>query len=101
LRTKSISSAQIGPLRFVISDIRTSQWCLLLCLLTLSWVSSQKSAWWLDLCQGWPENITRSSKPRHPLAIVDSHFCAGIFLMLLDPMVHFSISLHKVGEENE
>lgn len=36
LRTKSISSAQIGPLRFVISDIRTSQWCLLLCLPTLS-----------------------------------------------------------------
>jgi hypothetical protein len=46
-------------------------------------------------------NIMKTSKPRHPLAIVDSHFCAGIFLMLLDPMVHFSISLDKVGGENE
>ncbi len=86
LRTKSISSAQIGPLRFVISDIRTSQWCLLLCLPTLSWVSSQKSAWWLlDLLSSVARNIMRSSKPRHPLAIVDFPLLCWNFLHVIRP----------------
>jgi hypothetical protein len=49
-------------------------------------VSSQQSAWWLlDLLSRVARNIMRSSKPRHPLTIVDSPLLCWNFLHVIRP----------------